>query len=71
LRERHVERIELLFEPPDADAEVDAATGQDVEVGDVLRGVHGVALGEEADAGAEAHPVRDGGEVGEGQQWVE
>ena len=63
-REGHVERAELLLEPPDADAEVDSATGQDVEVGDVLRRAHGVALWDEADAGAEADPIGHGREVG-------
>ncbi len=57
--------------PPDADAEVDPAAGQVVEVDHLLGRVDGVALRHEADAGAEADPVGDRGEVGERGERLE
>ena len=63
--------LELLAEPADADAEVDPAAREHVEVDDLLGGVHRVALRHEADAGPETDPVGDGGEVGEGGERLE
>ena len=71
LLERHGHRVELLAQPADADAEVDPPAGQVVEVDHLLGRVHGVALGHEADAGAEPDAVGDGGQVGERGERLE
>ena len=52
-RERDAERGELLGQPADADAEDEAAAGQPVEAGDLLREDERVVLRDQADAGAE------------------
>ena len=54
LGEGDAEGVELLLEPPDADAELDPAAGEPVEGGDLLGDHDRVALREDQDAGAES-----------------
>ena len=63
--------LDLFLVPADADAEIEAAVGQPVERADFLGGVDRVALGDERDAGAEAHLGRGRGEEAEGRRDVE
>ena len=58
LRERRRDRLELFREPADADAEVDTSVREPVDRGDLLRGVDGVALRDEADARPETDRAR-------------
>jgi hypothetical protein len=70
LLERDAERVELLLQPADADAEDGAAARQHVERGDLLGDVERVALRQDQDAGGDLDRRRDGGDVGERQQRV-
>ena len=54
----HVEDVELLLQPADADAEVHPPAREPVERADLLGGVDGVALGEEQHRRAEPDPGR-------------
>ena len=67
----HVERLELLLEPADADAEVDPAAREPVERRDLLGHVDRVALGQEQHGRAQADGAGAGGQVGEGDQRLE
>ena len=68
VRPGHVQGVELLLQPPDADAEVDSPVGQPVEGGHLLGRVHRVALGQEHHGGAE---TGGGGVGGQERQGVE
>ena len=61
----HVEHVELLLEPADADTEIDPAAREPVQGADLLGGVHGVALGEEQHGRAEPDRGRPSGQVGQ------
>src|SRR5262249_58630645 len=70
-RERDAEGGELLAQPADANAEHEAAVGQAIEAGDLLREDERVVLRNEADAGAETDPAGDGGGRAQGHEGVE
>ena len=67
----HVEHVELLLEPADADAEVDPAVREPVEGADLLGGVDGVALGEEQHGRAEPDRARARRQVGQRDHRLE
>jgi hypothetical protein len=69
--ERHVEHLELLAEPADAHPELDPAARQHVEVGDLLGRVHRVALGDQADAGAQPQGVGHRRQIGQRGERLE
>ena len=54
--ERHAERIELLTQPTDADAEDHPAAAQRVDRRDLLGGDQRVALRQDQDAGGQLDP---------------
>ena len=66
-----VERVELLLEPADADAEVDPPAREPVERRHLLGHVDRVALGQEQHGGAQTHAAGAGGQVGQGDQGLE
>ena len=57
--------LEFVLHPAHAHAEAHAPAGELVDGGDGLGRVHGMAVGEHDDAGAEAHGARARGGVGE------
>ena len=65
MREVGREELHLLAQPAGADAEEEAAAGEQVERGDLERGVQRVALRDEADAGRHPQLLRDRGGRGE------
>ena len=68
-----VQRLELLLQPADADAQRDPSAGQDIERGHHLRRQHRVAIGQHQHGGDEAQPLRRAGhhaQDGEGLQRV-
>jgi hypothetical protein len=67
----HADGFELLGEPADAHAEVEASAGEPVDGGDLLRGIHGVALRHEADARPEADALGVRGEKRERAEGLE
>ena len=67
---RHAEHLELLLEPTDADAELQATTREVVQGGDFLRIRHGVAFGKQGDTGREAEFGRGGGDEGQPNQRI-
>ena len=76
LLERHADRLELLLEPADADAELDAAAAHVVERRHLLGQHERIAQRQDDDAGHEAQPGRDGGHrrhpdqrIGQGAAW--
>ena len=68
---RHADGLELLGQPPDAHAEVEAPVGEPVDVGHRLGRVDGVALRHQADPGAQAHPRGDRGQEGQDGEGLE
>ena len=71
LRPLDAGRAEFLRAPSQPDPEVEPSARQPIERGDVLRRVHRVALGEEADAGREPDSFRDGRAEGEEPERLE
>ena len=68
--ERHAGRLEFVGQPADADAEQEAAVGQDVERRCRLRHRHRVAQRQHEDAGAELDALGAGGDVGERDEGI-
>ena len=56
--------------PADADTEAEPSAGQQVDVGRLPRNERSLALREDEDAGGEADPLGDAGQVGEHHEWV-
>ena len=69
--EGDTEDLDLLAQPAHARADDDAAAREVIEGGQGLGEDHGVAVREHEDGGAEAHPLRDGGDEGERGQRLE
>ena len=69
-RERHAERVELLFQPADADAELDASAREAVERRELLGEDERVALRQDQDPGREADARRRGRDVREPDERV-
>ena len=68
-----VQRLELLLQPADADAQRDPSAGQDIQRRHHLRRQHRVAIGQHQHGGDEAQPLRRAGhhaQDGEGLQRV-
>ena len=67
---RHAEGVELLLHPADAEPQLDASAGEAIERRQFLGQHHGIALGDDEDAGAETQRrCRRGGER-QPDQWV-
>ena len=64
-------RLELLAEPPDTDAELEAPTRDEVETGRLLRDVERVRLRKDVHAGSEPDRLRLRGDRGERDQGVD
>ena len=47
--EGHLQRVELFFQPTDTNADIHPATGQEIEIGNLFRGVDRIALRDKAD----------------------
>ncbi len=62
---------DFFFAPADTDPEIDTTTGEPVERCEFLGGVDGVALGQQADPGAEAQISCGAGQKTEGGDSVE
>ena len=60
--ERLAEGLVLLLVPADAEAEPQAAAGEEVDLCRLLRGERGLALGEDHDPGRQLDALRGGGE---------
>ena len=69
--ERHFERAELLRQPAHAHTEVQTTARQPVDIRRFLRGVDGVPLRHEADAGPESDAFGDRGYEGEAREGLE
>jgi len=72
LAERDAERVELLPEPADADAEDQPATAEVIEVGGHPGDQQGMPVGHDDHRGAEQNSVGDAGQPGQrGERLVE
>src|SRR5262249_11546903 len=69
--ERHLQRAELLCEPPDAAPEVQRAARQPVDRRHLLGRVNGIALRHEADAGPEPDARGDRGQESQCLEGIE
>ena len=68
--ERGADRVELLLQPADADAEQDAAVRHVVERGDLLGDDDRIVLRQDQDAGGKLYAGGRRGDVGHPDQWI-